>query len=62
MSDGDKTMDGEAAGRWWLRSPGMVQYDAAGVRSTGSLIFYYVSDGGGCVRPALWVNLESGIF
>ncbi len=62
MSDGYKTMDGEAAGWWWLRSPGVAQGDAAGVLSTGSLTCYYVSDGGNCVRPALWIDLESGIF
>ena len=49
---------------WWLRSPGYFQDLAAFVASVG-LVGYpgecvnydYV-----CVRPALWVNLESGIF
>ena len=46
---------------WWLRSPGSYQNYAAGVYFDGSV--GYVSGTVGnddfCVRPALWVNLES---
>ena len=49
---------------WWLRSPGNYQGNAANVDSDGSVscngdYVNYVSD---CVRPALWVNIDSGIF
>ena len=49
---------------WWLRSPGTYQYTAADVNYDGSVDYggNYVGHSGGCVRPALWVNLESGIF
>lgn len=46
---------------WWLRSPGHFQDDAADVRSGGSVS--YVGDDVhldySCVRPALWINLDS---
>ena len=49
---------------WWLRSPGNDQTGAAGVggsgvvRSLGSIVNNVTR----AIRPALWVNLESGIF
>lgn len=57
--------DNHGAGRWWLRSPGDDQHDAAYVYSDGSVI----RNGGGglvhngrlAVRPALWLDLASGI-
>ena len=62
-SDGrSKTADGEAAGWWWLRSPGLNQSDAASVSYYGSLDVNYVSSGFSVVRPAFWLNLESDIF
>ena len=57
-----KTADGAAAGWWWLRSPGYNQNYAANVNTDGSLSYGNVSLTSGCVRPALWINLESGIF
>jgi len=49
-------------GWWWLRSPG-------GNRNRGALLLdyggpgnYYVDHGNVCVRPALWINLESDLF
>ena len=46
---------------WWLRSPGYDQGFAAIVDYGGS--FSYGGDGvgddSGCVRPALWINLDS---
>jgi len=57
-----KTADGTAAGWWWLRSPGDDQHYAAGVSSGGSLGCSNVNYDSGCVRPALWINLESDIF
>lgn len=55
----NKTVDGNAAGWWWLRSPGFSQGYAAYVRTAGSLLDDYVDRDSGSVRPALWVNLES---
>lgn len=58
----DKTSDGTAAGWWWLRSPGRIQNCAAYVSTDGSPSFSYAHDDSSCVRPALWINLESDIF
>ena len=46
---------------WWLRSPGSTQDGAACVYGDGSVYYRgdYVSRGNGCVRPALWINLDS---
>ena len=62
ISDSYKTADGKPAGWWWLRSPGRDQRSAADVDVDGSLDFDDVNCGSGCVRPAFWLNLESGIF
>lgn len=47
---------------WWLRSPGNNRYNTPIVLSDGSPGIYIVDISLGCVRPALWINLESGIF
>lgn len=47
---------------WWLRSPGSYQRSAACVSPSGGRIRYDVCYDGSGVRPALWINLESGIF
>ncbi len=57
-----KTADGDYDGWWWLRSPGNYQNYAALVDPAGSLLDGGVLRDDACVRPALWVNLESGIF
>ena len=57
-----KTADGDVTGWWWLRSPGRGQSSAAYVGFDGSLRDYNVLLDSACVRPALWINLESGIF
>ena len=46
---------------WWLRSPGINQYDASIVDKGGALdtFGYGVSDVSIDVRPALWLNLQS---
>lgn len=50
-------------GAWWLRSPGLGQNFASLVYDDGSRLIDIVNHGNGnIVRPALWVNLESGIF
>ena len=57
-----KTADGEAAGYWWLRSPGYTQYNAAYVITAGSLNYNNVFCDNCVVRPALWIDLGSDIF
>lgn len=57
-----KTAEGEDAGYWWLRSPGSAQTIACIVDLSGSLNSTFAYILGVSVRPALWVNLESGIF
>ena len=61
-SDSDKTADGTNTGWWWLRSPGIDRYNAAYIRPDGSFNYYYINFAYGCIRPALWINLESDIF
>ncbi len=56
----DKTASGEAT-CWWLRSPGYKRYYAAVVNHVGS-VYCTGSDvncDSDCVRPALWINLDS---
>ena len=57
-----ETADGEYAWWWWLRSPGLYKVDAAYVSVIGSLDYARVYLDYGCVRSALWVNIESGVF
>ena len=57
-----QTADGAAAGWWWLRSPGGAQHGAAYISRDGALDSKGVNVDNASVRPALWVNLESGIF
>ena len=54
--------DGKGTGWWWLRSPGYDQNGAARVRNDGSRSSINVFSDSGCIRPALWLNLESEIF
>ncbi len=55
------TVDGKGAYWWWLRSPGRNQCRTARVSSDGSVgcsgDFVYSING--CVRPAMWINLDS---
>lgn len=44
---------------WWLRSPGIEQFRAACVHSSGSSDYYSVNYAHYAVRPALIINLES---
>ena len=61
-SSSNKTADSTYAGRWWLRSPGRRQSNAASVFADGSLLDLSVGSGSASVRPALWVNIESPSF
>ncbi len=59
---GQRTADGDAAGWWWLRSPGKNQKSAAYVQDTGMLEDTPVTDNGCVIRPAIWLNLEADYF
>ena len=62
-TDSNDTSDGESAAVWWwLRSPGSNQRSAATVNISGSLRSFTVNNNTAVVRPALWVNTDSGIF
>ena len=54
--------EGEQAGYWWLRSPGLKQDRAAYVDSDGSLSNYDADDRKNTVRPAFWLDLDSDIL
>jgi hypothetical protein len=58
-SDARVAKIGNSACWWWLRSPGDIGHDAAGVDVLGDLdiVGNIVSSAGGGVRPALWLNL-----
>lgn len=55
------TKGGVAACWWWLRSPGLNQSRVARVEGDGVVYGYgsNVNYDGFCVRPALWIDLES---
>ena len=56
-----KTIDGQNAGTWWLRSPGKKSLDASVTTASG---MFNSSDVNlvEIVRPALWVSIDSPIF
>ena len=54
--------DDRTVGRWWLRSPGEQQNQAVMITAYGRYGLYSVNNEENLVRPAVWVNLESGIF
>ena len=55
-----REVDGEAVCFWWLRSPGLDQISAAVVFYDGvGLWGIDVSSVGDCVRPAMWIDLDS---
>ena len=58
VSEEFKTADGKDATRWWLRSPGCNQLDAACVHSRGCVGEQMCSSKDTCVRPAMWVDLN----
>ncbi len=45
---------------WWLRSPGFGQDFAVNVSVGGSILYngIDVNLGGGCVRPAMWIDID----
>lgn len=59
-SDSRETADGEPAVWWWLRSPAATAYCAANVLDDGCLYSFDVRIEDGVVRPALWIDLNSG--
>ena len=61
FSSNYKTADDKASGWWWLRSPGFYQYSAVNV-IYGEFSYSSVNYPSGCVRPALWIDLNADIF
>jgi hypothetical protein len=63
--DGDRIAKNDCGGEdwWWLRSPGLNVSAAAYVDNDGCVRAYgsHVRGDNGA-RPALWLNLQSGIF
>ena len=55
-------VDGRNTGGWWLRSQGNGFRSASYVSYFGSLSYNSVNYDAVCVRPALWINLESEPF
>ena len=62
VQNGAYTNDYTGACRWWLLSPGNDLHGTTVVLGDGSPGFDSVDDVHYCVRPALWINLESDIF
>ena len=54
--------DGRACGWWWLRSPGHSGTNAARIGTDGNRSNDKVSHDNICVRPAMWVDLDAGVF
>ena len=61
-SDDCRTADGEAAGWWWLRTPGSGPNSAEGVSQEGSLSYTRAYHRYGIVRPAFWLDLNSDVY
>lgn len=58
-SSDNLTENGKPAVEWWLRSPGADQNDAAYVGANGAEYDTSVRAKGPCVRPALWLDLNT---
>ena len=56
------TTDGHYTAKWWLRSSGWYQNMASMVDVDGSLKNTSVINDSCCIRPAIWVDLNSGYF
>ena len=60
IAKGAKVSPSSGNGWWWLRSPGFDQTSAMSVYDFGSRYYNYVDYASGSIRPALWLNLDSG--
>lgn len=60
--EGVEQWESGVAGYWWLRSPGLAVSCVACVQYDGVISNGYVTYEGVCVRPALWVDLESAVL
>ena len=56
-----RTADGDAAGCWWLRTNADSLRSAEVVFPDGSISYTHAYHRDGIVRPALWLDLNSGI-
>ena len=62
VSNNCLTADGEAAGGWWLRTPGGSPKCVEVVSREGSLSYIRTYHKQCIVRPAVWINLNSDLF
>ena len=53
---------GRDAGWWWLRSPGKNQDEAIYVDNPGTFESIRVNKENGGVRPAMWIDLNAGVY
>ena len=60
-AQGAYSAPGSGNGWWWLRSPGYNEKKATFVRNDGSRGYSDVDNKYGGIRPALWLNLDTGI-
>ncbi len=58
-TDGSYRADGRDSGRWWLRSPGYYQGNAAYVHFDGTAKDEGVNDDDVSVRPVFWLELNA---
>ncbi|MBR4458568.1 MAG: hypothetical protein IKS31_06405 [Clostridia bacterium] len=56
------SVGGRAAGVWWFRTPAAGDQSAFGVPDNADWGYNGVSTAFVCVRPALWLDLNAGIF
>ena len=61
LGKGTQTSEGEASGSWWLRSPETIQSMVCTVNGGGKKEKDYVNSTSVSVRPAMWINLISGM-
>ena len=61
-SMGERMTDSSGNCYWMLRSPGESQNRVLYVGADGGYHLQTVEKSWNCIRPALWINLESGIF
>ena len=59
IAQGASVSSSDGNGWWWLRSPGFTPSQATCVGNDGAHYSESLSEESGCVRPALWLNLDS---
>lgn len=62
LTNSSYQVGGKATCYWWLRSPGIDQRHVFYVFTGGSRLSLGIDHSDSAVRPALWVDLGSGVF